>query len=193
MAILVRLSYDRSIPLEAFSEDARALDADAFADKHGRAFLVRSANDGELEEPKRLGQDDWMKPTQDVLATKMAPVYRTGEEAQPVSGDRYFVYPVRKRGAAKGGRVTVGRTPNNDIVIGDVSLSKSHAAFQVTVQGNLALMDLGSRNGTAIASTSLAPNRPYKVPFGKALRFGRVRLTYMETAQFVDFVKLMAG
>jgi len=187
------LSYDRSIPLEEFVKDARALDAVSFAEKHGRAFLVRSANDGELEEPKRLGEDDWMKPTQDVLATKMAPVYRTGEEEQSFPGDRYFVYPVKKRGPARDARVTVGRTPNNDIVIGDVSLSKSHAAFQATVQGNFALIDLGSRNGTAIAGTQLTRDRPYKVPFGKTLRFGRVRLTYMEAAQFVDFVKLMAG
>jgi len=185
--------YDRSTPLEEFVRDAHDLDAVAFADRHGRAFLVRSAKDGELEEPKRLEKDEWMKPTQDVLQTRMAPVYQSESDPHDLGGDHYFVYPVRRRGHAGATRVTVGRTPNNDIVIGDVSLSKSHAAFQATIQGNFALIDLDSRNGTAIADKPLASDRPYRVPFGKTLRFGRVRVTYMEAAQFVDFVKLMAG
>lgn len=44
-------------------------------------------------------------------------------------------------------RVTVGRTPDNDVVVSDPSVSRHHAVLEL-IERTWRLRDLGSRNGT---------------------------------------------
>src|SRR5208282_5845538 len=57
--------------------------------------------------------------------------------------------------------ITIGRTPENQIVVQHAQVSSRHA--QILKQGNdLFLMDLGSANGTYVRGQRIPPNQ--KVP-----------------------------
>ena len=61
-------------------------------------------------------------------------------ETGPQAGLTYVLPP---------GATTVGRHPDSDIFLGDVTVSRHHAVFHVDDQG-LAVEDLGSTNGTYV-------------------------------------------
>ncbi|MCW2795319.1 RDD family protein [Nocardioides sp.] len=64
---------------------------------------------------------------------------------------------------------------------GDMSLSKTHAQFQVAPDGVLVVMDRGSTNGTVLTrqgiSRSLGPGRPTTLVDGDLVRFGDRQMT----------------
>jgi pSer/pThr/pTyr-binding forkhead associated (FHA) protein len=85
-------------------------------------------------------------------------------------------------------RITVGRSLESDVVIGDETVSKTHAFFQRDPSGpGLALADAGSMNGTWVAGQRLASSgRATPTPPGTRLRFGRVELTLVDSGDFWD-------
>jgi pSer/pThr/pTyr-binding forkhead associated (FHA) protein len=180
---------DRSIDLAGYAKDAQTLELADFIDRHGGYFLVRSSVDGALNSPERLDAEQWNLPTKRVMRTMVEPPRSSPESHRP--GTRFYVYPVRRRRGGAG-TVTVGRTPNNDVCIGDVSLSKSHAAFE-PVDGGFELVDRGSRNGTFIGDHRLEPETRQPLEFGKTIQFGNVRVTYMPAAQFVELIRFVAS
>ena len=61
---------------------------------------------------------------------------------------RYAEHGVPTRHQLRRGKTLVGRSPECDLAIDDVSLSRRHAIFEVSA-GGCVLRDLGSRNGTS--------------------------------------------
>src|SRR5258708_2470628 len=59
-----------------------------------------------------------------------------------------------KRVTASGVEVAIGSDPSNDLVLADPRVSRHHASITATKKGFL-LRDLGSRNGTWVAGTSI--------------------------------------
>jgi predicted component of type VI protein secretion system len=79
----------------------------------------------------------------------MSPLNWTMIIRSPFGEPREFVLPV--------GKSTIGRKPDNDVVIADPSASRVHAAFEYEpVEDVLTLRDLGSRNGTFVNHERLA-------------------------------------
>lgn len=66
--------------------------------------------------------------------------------------------------------IVVGRGDENDIVIGDVSISREHAVLEVRAQGMM-VEDLGSSNGTFVNDTRVARE---PLMDGDTLRFGNI-------------------
>ena len=92
------------------------------------------------------------------------------------------VYPlVKKPGAPFADMITVGRTPNNDIVIRDVTISRFHAFFKKR-DAKWTVSDAGSKNGSAIDGQALEARRERDVASGTALRFGEIHLTFYSSA-----------
>lgn len=180
---------DRSTDLAGYAKDAQTLELSDFVDRHGGYFLVRSSVDGGLNSPGRLDPEQWNLPTKRVMRTMVEPPRSSQESPRP--GTSFYVYAVRRRRGGVG-TVTVGRTPNNDVCIGDVSLSKSHAAFE-PAEGGFELIDRGSRNGTFIGDHRLEPDTPHALTFGKTIQFGNVRVTYMPAAQFVELIRFVSS
>jgi FHA domain len=86
--------------------------------------------------------------------------------------------------------ITVGRTPHNDVVIPDNTVSKLHAFFRHLGDGQaLALSDNGSRNGTFINEQRLTPHGAMVVvPLGARIRFADVSLTLITSGDLWDEV-----
>lgn len=133
------------------------------------AALVRFAG------PAPFGSDsaDWTG-TLDVPIEILA----RGRGARAAAGPELEVYPlVKKPGASFPDRITIGRTHNNDIVIGDHSVSRLHAYVRAYASGWL-VADAGSKNGSWLHGGALEPRREKALPSRGQLRLGEVDLTF---------------
>lgn len=92
------------------------------------------------------------------------------------------VYPLAKKaGASFPDRITIGRTPNNDIVIVDHSVSRLHA--YVRHDGKQWLVaDAGSKNGSWLDRSLLEPRKERLVLSKQTIRIGDVDLTFFTAA-----------
>lgn len=76
-------------------------------------------------------------------------------------------------------RVTIGRTPHNDIPIDNLAISAEHAA--ITIFHNAAFVeDLGSTNGTLVNSQ---PITKHALHHGDEIGIGKYRLKYANVQQ----------
>ena len=92
------------------------------------------------------------------------------------------VYPLSKKpGASFPDRITIGRTPNNDIVINDHSVSRLHA--YVRHDGKMWIVaDAGSKNGSWLDKSTLEARKERKLATRCVLRIGDVDLRFFLAA-----------
>lgn len=96
--------------------------------------------------------------------------------------------PLKTNAFAMG--VTVGRTPNNDVVLPDHSISRFHGYFQQDSRtGAWRLVDAESRNGTQVGGAKLLANTPLVLTDGSRIRFGDVDLLFFEPSNFVEWLR----
>lgn len=170
-------------PDEAFRLDAfrgeRNLDLAPFAKLHGSAFLLlQRAGKERLHPPAR--------PTRTLLT-------EDPEERADLPPSKYLVFPVRKTERSLIARFySVGQTRNNDIVIRDVSVSKSHAFFEDDGSGGFILQDARSTNGTYVNEKRVPRSGmglPVPVRTGDLIRFGSVELSFIDAKSFRDLIR----
>jgi pSer/pThr/pTyr-binding forkhead associated (FHA) protein len=88
------------------------------------------------------------------------------------------LYPLAKKpGASFPDRITIGRTPNNDVVIADTSISRLHA-YVKRVGSGWVVADAGSKNGSWLKGAALDPRKEQALPSRAVLRFGDVDVTF---------------
>jgi len=73
--------------------------------------------------------------------------------------------------------MTIGRSPDNQLVVNDPQASSHHAQIYPDGQGYL-LVDLGSTNGTFINEQRLIAHSPRMINAGDVLRIGNTSLSY---------------
>jgi pSer/pThr/pTyr-binding forkhead associated (FHA) protein len=83
---------------------------------------------------------------------------------QLVIGDESFPLPT--------GDNSLGRRPENDIILEDTYASGAHAVITVDDNG-ITLTDLASTNGTFVNGAKLAANEPITITAADTLIFGR--------------------
>lgn len=88
----------------------------------------------------------------------------------------------RKR-AALSGRASIGRTPNNDVVIEHSAVSRTHAIIDC-VAGAYFISDTGSKNGTIIDDLKIADKRALRD--GDRIAIGPAILTFYVSDAAVD-------
>ena len=109
--------------------------------------------------------------------------------ATPPSVQVPVAYAIRKAKDGFTQMITVGRTPNSDIMIGDLQVSKFHAFFRETEEG-LLLSDAGSRNGTFVSTERLvAKAKPTPVSIGASISFGKLRFSLLDARRCWDFLR----
>lgn len=100
-------------------------------------------------------------------------------EALPVGGGLLLV----KRGPNAGARflldqptTTAGRHPESDILLDDVTVSRRHAEFRQTENGNIEVVDVGSLNGTYV---NREPRNMQVLNSGDEIQIGKFRLVFL--------------
>jgi pSer/pThr/pTyr-binding forkhead associated (FHA) protein len=77
------------------------------------------------------------------------------------------------------GELTIGRAPENEIVLTAADVSRRHAQVQPLTSG-CSVLDLGSANGTCINGQPVAPHVPTHLSAGDALSVGGVDIAVVE-------------
>lgn len=90
---------------------------------------------------------------------------------------------VVKRGTNAGARflldqeqTTVGRHPNSDIFLDDVTVSRRHAEFRRNEDGSYEVVDVGSLNGTYV---NREPQNSAVLGNGDEVQIGKFRLVFI--------------
>ena len=69
--------------------------------------------------------------------------------------------------------ITIGQSNQNDVVLADDSVSRTHARLEYR-DGGWHVSDLGSTNGTFLNGDRLPPDTATPLPYGANIRFGAV-------------------
>ncbi len=75
------------------------------------------------------------------------------------------------------GRTTIGRTPDNTVVLASPLVSSRHAEIEVTTEGAI-ITDLGSQQGTFVSGKRVLPNQPTPLTDGTVLQIGLFLITF---------------
>jgi hypothetical protein len=149
------------------------LGLDAFVASAAPAALVRARPDS-----SSVDDDVSREASVDLESeTMVAPI--TGSKRRVAKVE---VYPLAKKpGASFPDMITVGRTPNNDVVLRDVTVSRLHAFFRHRDK-KWVIADGGSKNGTRLDGVPLEPRRERDVESGQLVRIGDLELTFYTAA-----------
>jgi pSer/pThr/pTyr-binding forkhead associated (FHA) protein len=165
-------------PLEAYYEDARSLGAAEFVARHGDGFLITATR---LQPPS---------------SDSFTEVKLEEDRADHTAGISTLVYSVRPTERATVHLLTVGRTPNNDVVVRDTSVSRFHAYVKPGESGGLLIQDAGSTNGTLVNGESV-PSRgngpAAELKPGDDVRLGQVDFTFVDAAGLRSFARRAGG
>ena len=142
----------------------------------GRTAFLASSAPAALVRRRAEGQDtdtDSRSGVDEEVDTLIAPVL--GRRRGPRGLE---VYPLSKKpGASFADMITVGRTPNNDVVLRDVTISRFHAYFRQ--RGDKWIVaDAGSKNGSEMSGEPLEARKERELVSGTALRIGDLELTF---------------
>jgi len=74
------------------------------------------------------------------------------------------------------GTTSVGRAPDNTLVINDNEISRRHALIQAQDEGDFWLVDLGSINGTCLNDRRIS--QPVKLKAGDVIQMSGVKMTF---------------
>lgn len=159
--------------VEQFAREHLGLTLDQFRARGEGPFLVLQIPPAEATSKRSFKTID-VRP-EDLKADHEA---RT---APPVA----YVFRVEKaEGSGAGqGMITIGRTKNNDIQIDHPKISKLHAYFRVGIQGEISIIDAGSKNGTTVDGERLTKAEAHPLKGGEAVALGTEISGHYHTAR----------
>jgi pSer/pThr/pTyr-binding forkhead associated (FHA) protein len=160
--------------LGTFWQNNKYLTKEGFIKTHPYPFLVEI-------DPKPLNTDSRVFETIASRSREDREQFRSQTKIESASR----VLRVSKRSPdAFGGKISVGRSPNNDIVLPHMSVSKFHAYFTVSdVRFEYTLFDANSSNGTILNGLPLTPLQAAEVRNGDRISFGGELLFFFLMAQ----------
>ena len=91
--------------------------------------------------------------------------------------------------------IKVGRSPNNDVVLYNKLISKSHAFLYYPAIGKSPfLVDLGSRNATFVNDVRITPYEMHQLADADEISFGpETKVTYLSPTAFYEFLVAARG
>jgi pSer/pThr/pTyr-binding forkhead associated (FHA) protein len=141
---------------------------------------------GASPEPERTPTGDTTKTFPAVTEDREMEALSADEEAAVVALPTGSALLIVKRGANAGSRFllntdtsSVGRHPDSDIFLDDISVSRRHASFLRTPEG-IVVRDAGSLNGTYV-NRELVDER--LLQHGDEVQIGKFRLVFYGSAQ----------
>jgi len=132
-----------------------------------RDVLLHGCGDHTLCADGRMGFGDATSG----IAACQRPNAAASQAAKFVLMDREFVYPL------KVGLNTIGRMPDNDVVIDDGYISRRHCAILVHTNDHCELQDVASKNGTFVNNQKI--NGPTRLNAGDEIRLCTCNLMFV--------------
>ncbi len=80
-------------------------------------------------------------------------------------------------------RTTLGRKPDNHIVLTDLAVSGEHCAFELSGLSDVVVIDLGSTNGTYIHGAMV---KMHLLQDGDVISIGRFKIQYLSANELTD-------
>ena len=87
-------------------------------------------------------------------------------------------------------QITIGRAAQNDIILYNKMVSKSHAYLELSQTGvGYSLVDVGSKNGTLLNGNEITPHQTYTLTDGDEVSFGpETKVVYFSSGTFHEFL-----
>jgi hypothetical protein len=129
------------------------------------ALLVKDEVGAETTQtytPEELGDEEG--PLDEIAAEGPALVVRSGGGR---AGEHF---------SPQGERTTIGRSPDNDVFLDDVTVSRKHAVL-VRSDGEFQIEDLGSLNGTFVNRRRI--DSATRLQSGDEVQIGKYRLSFI--------------
>ena len=129
------------------------------------ALLVKDDGGAETTQtytPEEIADEDG--PLDEIAAEGPALVVRSGGGR---AGEHF---------TPQGDRTTIGRSPDNDIFLDDVTVSRKHAVL-VQSGGEIRIEDLGSLNGTFVNRRRI--DSAMRLESGDEVQIGKYRLSFI--------------
>ncbi len=145
--------------LRTLADYARAVGREHFLQEFDHAWLVRVGTTQTIQKPAEP-----YDPMRDTLPSKQSRI-------NMFVGATSEVWAVAPTDADAQGHVSLGRDPENAIVLANPSISKQHAYFAFG-ESMVKLIDLGSSNGTIVDDRMLEAEKPFALGDHHSLRFG---------------------
>jgi hypothetical protein len=161
--------------IQEYSELVRA-SLKEFVERHPNPFLVHTSGTlkaGDRGKTRGLTVDRIMIEGKTPMPAKV--------------GDNFFAGELRSRD--NDNVVTVGFSSTCDVVIDDQSLSKQHAWFERTTNGNWRVWDNDSLAGTQVNDKPLKPGEPKILTTGDKITFGYVDATFLTADAFYRLLR----
>lgn len=184
-----RVDFGNGAPWSSFTQPPLDL---AAIERLGRWFLVlrpRPPPGAPVPVPPRVADD----PT-DGVDTSSLPRSPTGSLVGVAASEQSprVVFRVRRLPSSRFDFISVGRNENNDIHLPDGSVSRFHAYLKESDDGQLALLDAKSNNGT-FARGERVPRQgegpAVVLHAGDAVRFGDVHGVVVDAASLLRLVQ----
>ncbi len=98
-----------------------------------------------------------------------------------------------KKAAKPPANITIGRSAQNDIILYNKMVSKSHAYLEISATDESCfIVDAGSKNGTLLNDDELAPHQNYSLTDGDEISFGpETKVVYLSAKTFHEFLSQM--
>jgi hypothetical protein len=109
---------------------------------------------------------------------------------QPEALEARVIELRKRRVEASPGAISIGRSPQNDVVLYNQMISKNHAQLSISSpERECHLVDLGSTNGTFLNGEKLDPHKSFRLIDGAEISFGtQAKVVYFSAPTFYDFL-----
>jgi hypothetical protein len=110
--------------------------------------------------------------------------------AQPEALEARVIELHKRRAEGTVGVISIGRSPQNDVVLYNRMISKKHAYLDISQPAREChLVDLGSTNGTFLNGDKLDPHESFRLTDGAEISFGtQAKVVYFSAPTFYDFL-----
>lgn len=192
------------IPIRTLRAEAMSLGEERFVARHPDPVLVITASDGEGPQAaasgarggdpmawlgKTVADDDVMDRTLGVVDPGLTPSPEVDLAAAAARATALFVVKAAGRADLFPDMVTIGRAPNNDIVLAYPTVSKVHAYLR-REGAAWRLHDHRSRNGTFVDRRRLPVGGAHPLEDGDLLHVGpSLALTFLLPPSLYGFVR----
>lgn len=168
-----------------FLDDARSLEREDFILRHPEACLVVRTAEGGGDPRREYSSTLKLEINPQTREVRVAPI-------PPAPTDAVLLLKKGDR-SDFAGKILVGRTETNDVVVSDLTVSKHHAFFRWEADDACVLMDTESTNGTRVNGALLAARQSHRLYDGDEVAFGDVKFTFYTAGGFFDLLRSLSA